>query len=332
MQYLPYKLAVLRGMLPTVPSERIEYLDWWMDNPWGGRNPQPDCVGGCGRGYVPTDDDLRALAVGDVTVSCECGARFCLTEAFRHAINRDHTPASGSLLISNVVEMATITPNVPALEAVFFRTKFERVFRVDLQVGYSVTAAEHSAVGFLGAFVALPHWIADDGFSFITVPAIADLPERCAVTYSAYGYLDGVEIALWVRRVHSARRLADEHNFDAAISMIGVATEAFQRNVPRGDSALPNGTTGTPTAPRRKKQRGEGFPSRIEAACRERGVADVIFADWRDQVWKFRDPTFHGDEISADAGLFRSALDATLALMFALRPAAMLELAGVTTP
>jgi hypothetical protein len=68
----------------------------------------------------------------------------------------------------------------------------------------------------------------------------------------------------------------------------------------------------------------------MHRACLQAGLASNIYDQWKDQVWEFRHPHSHGESRAADMTMFRAALDSMLALVFGLRPAAMLELASVS--
>jgi hypothetical protein len=178
----------------------------------------------------------------------------------------------------------------------------------------------------LGAFLAVPYWIAVDGFALLTVAVAEPVPEGCTVTYKAYGSLEGTETPDWVRTVHTARRLEMQKDFDSAIALLGVATEAFARaEFLRQPSQAEAANAGS----WQKYRDSRGGLYRVLEKWRPATLASSVLAAWKEQVWVQRNLTFHEERTLPDEEMFRSALDKTLALIFGLRPAAMLELAGV---
>lgn len=298
-----------------------------MENPWAGRNPQPDCHK-CGRGHIPTPDEISQLQVEDVQITCECGSSFTLTEAFRNAIYRDRTGEAATHLIADWVEVATLTPNIPSFEAIPFRSRFATVLHVRVDRSYPASGPADMS-GLLGAFVAIPYWIASDGFALLTIPTGSSVPEGCNVTYTAYGSLEEAETPDWVRTIHSARRLEMQKDFDSAIALLGVATEAFARaeflRHPRQVGA------GHSDNWKKYKESRRGLHKVLEGWC-PATLPPSVLPTWKEQVWDLRHLTFHEARTLPDEETFRSALDTTLALIFGLRPAAMLELAGVSPP
>jgi len=327
VQFLPYPLATLCGSLPKLDPSRVSYWDSFMENPWAGRNPQPDCHK-CGRGHIPAPDEISQLQVEDVQITCECGSSFTLTEAFRNAIRRDRTPEAAVHLIADWVETATLSPNIGSLEPIPFRSRFAAVLRVDLYPAVPVSDPTRP-LGFPGPLLAIPYWIASDGFALLTIWAGGSVPEGCRVTYNAYGSLEGTATPDWVRTIHSARRLEMRKDFDSVIALLGVATEAFAR----AEFLRRNPQTAVAHAARWDKYKGSkgGLPGVLERWSAD-GLPPPVFPAWKKQVWALRNLTFHEARTSPDEETFRSALDATLALIFGLRPAAMLELGGVSHP
>lgn len=325
MHFLPYPLSTLYPFLGKPDTSRIRYWDDFMENPWVGPNPQPDCHK-CGRGHIPTTNEVLQLQSGDVRIDCECGSSFTLTEAFRNAIYRDRTDEAAAHLIADWVEVASITPNVGSFEPIPFRSHFSRVLRVDLSCSYSATWPPQPS-GLLGTFIAVPYWIAVDGFTLLTVPVAQPLPEGCMVTYKAYGSLEGNQTPDWVRTVHTSRRLEMEKDFDSAIALLGVATEAFARAEFLMGS--PNATISQSDSWRQHKD-SQGGLYRVLEKWSSGTPASSVLPNWKQNVWDMRNLTFHEERTLPDEETFRSALDTTLALIFGLRPAAMLELAGAT--
>ena len=326
MYSLPYPLATLYGLLPQVDPQRVLYWDDFMENPWVGRNPQPDCHK-CGRGHIPRPGDILKLQVEDVRITCECGSSFTLTEAFRNAIYRDRTDEAAVHFIADWVEVATLKPNVGSLEIIPFRSRFATVFRVDLHPSVPLSEASEP-LGFPGPLLAIPYWMASDGFALLTIWSGASAPEGCQVTYNAYGSLEGAETPDWVKTIHSARRLEIQKDFDSAIALLGVATEAFARSEFLRRS--PEAAVAQAHRWLQHKKSKHGLPGVLEEWSSEK-LPPSIFATWKDQVWDVRNLTFHEARTPTDEETFRSALDTTLALIFGLRPASMLDLAGLST-
>lgn len=331
MQILPYPLARLYGPLPQLDETRVSYWDDAMEIPWVTRNPQPDCHK-CGRGHIPTPEEMEKLQLEDVPITCECGSSFTLTEAFRNAIYRDRTDEASARLTADWVEVASLTPNVGSFEPIPFRSRFASVFRVDLQPQVPISDAQQfPRVPLPGPLVAVPYWIAPDGFLLLTIwSGDSPVPEGCLVHYKAYGYMEGTRPPSWVRSIHTARRLEQDREFDAAIAMLGVATEAFAR----GEFVRigPRGRGGDDLAKRWRdyKDKKRGL-SKILEEWGDGRIPPLVFTTWKDQVWEQRHLTFHEQRTAFDPEAFRSALDVTLALIFGIRPASMLELSGVRT-
>jgi len=323
LQFLPYRLADLCASLPKLDPTRVSYWDDLMENPWAGRNPQPDCHK-CGRGHIPTADDISKLEVQDVQITCECGSSFTLTEAFRNAIYRDRRDEAAVHLIADWVEVATLRPNIGSFELIPFRSPFATVFWVDVCTAVPVSAISER-LAFPGPLLAVPYWVAPDGFALLTVWSGSSVPEGCTVTYSAYGSLEASQTPDWVKTVHSARRLEMQKDFDSAIALLGVATEAFARS--EFSRRTSQATVTHAKWDKYKKSKG-GLPRVLEEWSAGR-LAPSVLATWKDQVWDLRNLTFHEARTSVDEEAFRSALDTTLALIFGLRPSAVLELAGV---
>jgi hypothetical protein len=269
---------------------------------------------------------MDRLQVKDVGITCECGSSFTLTEAFRNAIYRDRSDQAPAHLIADWVEVATLRPNIGSLELIPFRSRFAAVFRVDLSP--SVPVNENSEpLALPGPLLAIPYWVAPDGFALLTVWSGVSSPEGCRVTYTAYGSLEGGKTPDWVKTIHSARRLEMQKDFDCAIALLGVATEAFARSeFLRRASRAANSQA---VRWEKYKQSRRGLRNVLKEWADGR-LPSSILDTWNEQVWQLRNLTFHEERTSAEQETFRSALDTTLALVFGLRPAAMLEVAGVT--
>ncbi|MEX2245968.1 MAG: hypothetical protein WEC75_04710 [Dehalococcoidia bacterium] len=323
MQFLRFSIKHALPGAPILRQDEIIYWDDWMSNPWAGRNPQPDCKA-CGRGHIRNQGQLEQLQHGDVAITCECGASFRLTEAFRHAIKQDRTAEAAHLLMAEWVEMATIQPKVPSIVVVPFRTPFARLYRVEISPSIPIrTQGDLSVVHKLFTTV---YWIALDGFVLLSVWAGGDAPDGITITYSAYGSLEFDGAPDWVRTIHSSRRLEIEEDWDAATALLGVATEAFARQEfmleRQGKSPLEE------TWRKFKESRG-GLSRVLRSWCEQRGVPEQELDEWQSQVWDQRNLTFHESRATLGLDDFREALDVTLRLIFSLRPAAMLELSAV---
>jgi hypothetical protein len=200
------------------------------------------------------------------------------------------------------------------------------VFRVDVAVALHLDNWTQGG-GWPGPVIAHPYYIADDGFLLLTVP-LEDFPaERVSVKYTAYGMRESMRIPDWVRGIHTARRLEEQTEIDAAMSMLAVATEAFARerffqDAPEADQSR------AAIAWKRAKRQQRGVPNLLRgwlATATESPDVD----EWEANVWDRRNTTFHQERTELALREFRRALDTTLHLVFAVRPSAMLELAGV---
>jgi hypothetical protein len=127
--------------------------------------------------------------------------------------------------------------------------------------------------------------------------------------------------------------MEQQKEYDTAIALLGVATEAFARS----EFIRRVSVSGTPAGGKlagpweKYKKKMGGLPGVLRGWAQ--GVPNLspyVITTWEDQVWALRNLTFHEERSSPDEERFRCALDVSLALIFGIRPGAMLELAGVS--
>lgn len=318
-----YKLNFPIKKLPIFPVIKQNVWEEFNSNPWaaGSRIPQPSCK--CGRGHIPTKTELKTLQKKDIKIKCECGEEFYLTEAFIKAICSDKTPESGPGLISDKIEVGTFLLTTP-VGTVLFKEEFKNIFRVYLGVVTSgfVSLGDSPKIAVL--------YMSTDGFSYIS--SCADNLDQVSITYKAYGSNNSA--VDWVKSIHSSRRLASEGDYDAAIAILGTATELFARK----EFLLLNPALSKQSEDKiREKWQDyknierfgrKGLPGVINEWGRGQ-FKDTVFKFWKNKVWELRHKTFHGKRSTLRERDYDKALSSTLTIIFKIKPAAMTDLAQI---